>query len=511
MRIAAILIPFFLFVTPLAARQAEEPELARFAGEVRIVLSLPEGILVAGPGAERKAWFALLDEDLAPRLEHRFADCGRCSLMAAADLGDGRILLAGARDARGNGVEEGWVVLVDGRSGEILGQRIVRPPAGGRFLAAAAGFGRLLLAGELFTDAGAGLDAWMVELDPRTLEPLDEWRFGGPLPDAAAAILPVAADAFLAAGWSFSAETGMLGGWVARFGADPRPAWKTLLEGETGFDVAALERAAEREVLALGHESRPDEASRSLLFDLRAVRLDLREGKLGVPLGLRDPAIDRMGIALLAGEAQALALASRRVHPDGPDALELFALSPADGFRSLHVWRDGERATVPAVMASAEDGSLLIGGWYRLEEGAQGPRGWLARFSGLPLPAVRPGREALFLRLEPADGEGYLRVVLENRGMLPLEVRPLAPETVYWLPPGSDVPAQIGAMPGRPPDLLAEAARVTLPPGGRIEAVLRPKVAPGDLRGVRAAYSPDFPGRGIGRLIVSSPLSATGE
>ncbi len=511
MRVALILTAFLFLATPLAARQAAEPELARFAGEVRIVLPLASGVLVAGPGPERKAWLALLDSDLEPRFAHRFADCGRCSLLAAARLGEERVVLAGARDERGDGVEEGWVVLVDARSGEILRQRIVRPPAGGRFLAAAAGFGRLLVAGEMFTDAGAGLDAWMVELDPGTLEPVDEWRFGGVLPDAAGAVLPVAADAFIAAGWSFSAETGMLGGWVARFGPDPQPLWKTLLDGETAFDMAALARLEDGDILAVGHESRPDSETRSLAFDLRAARLDARDGTLRDTAGLRDPAIDRMGVALLAGEPRALVLAARQAHPDGPDALELFALSPAAGFRPLHVWRDGEGATVPAAMAVAGEGSLLVGGWYRMEEGTAGPRGWLARFSDLSLPAVRPRRETLFLQLEPAAEEGYLRVVLENRGMAPLEVQPLAPETVYWLPPGAEPPAQIGAMPARPPDPLAEAGLVTLRPGGRLEAVLHPKVAPEELRGVRAAYSPDFPGRGIGRLIVSAPFRAPSE
>ncbi len=379
MRIFLTLTCLLLLAVSPAAGKAFEPRVVRFAGQVRIIQPVAGGLLVAGPGPQDRAWFALLDPALEERVFHRFDDCGRCSLMAAAPLGKDRILLAGARDARGDSVEDGWVVLVDGRSGEVLRQRIVRPPSGGRFLAAASGFGRLLVAGEMLTDAGAGLDAWMVELDPGNLEPRDEWRFGGPLPDAAAAVLPVAADAFIAAGWRFSAETGMLGGWVARFGAASRPVWKTLLDGEAGFDVAAILPAADRSLTLLGQDSRPDRTTRSLLFDLRGAVVDPDDGRVDRRFALPDPAIDHMGTALLGTADGTLALASRQPHPHGSDALELFSLEPREGFRSLFVWRDGERATVPAALASDGHG-LLVGGWYRTEEQDPGPRGWLARF-----------------------------------------------------------------------------------------------------------------------------------
>ncbi len=492
-----------LLFLPTSAAAAADPEPRRFEGEVRIVAALPDGVLVAGPGADRTAWFAILDARLEDRIFHRFEGCGRCSLLAAAPLGDGRFLLAGARDERGSGVEEGWAVLIDSGDGTVLRERVVRPPAGGRFVAAAAGYGRLLLAGELFTDAGAGLDGWMVELDPATLEPRDEWRFGGPLPDAAAAILPVASDSFGSAGWRFSAETGLLGGWVARFGAEPRPVWRRLFDGETAFDVAVTTRTTAGNLLLFGHDSRPDEEHRGLYFDLRAARLDPVDGRLREMVELRDADVDRMGIALLGGEGRALALAVRQPHPDGPDALEWLALDVTQGFRPLDLWRDGARATVPAALAVAADGSLLVGGWYRLDEGERGPRGWLRRFPQPSVEIATSPPEPLVLRLEPAAG-GAVRVILENRGMTTFEVAPLGPRSVRWLPAGEEPPAAIGAMPGRPSDPLAAPARVSLPAGGRLEAVLRPDTA-GDA-GFRAVYSPDFTGRGLGRTIVSAPF-----
>ncbi len=496
-----------LLVSPIHAATPVDPELRRFPGEVRVLLPLDEEILVAGPGPAGKTWFALLDRNLGERLRHVFEDCGRCSILGGTSVGEGRVLLAGSRDPRAEGLDEGWALLIDVATGDILRERLLRQPAGGRFLAAAAGYGRLLLAGEMFTDAGAGLDAWLMELDPRTLDPLDEWRLGGPLPDAAAAVLPVAGDAFLAAGWSFSAETGVLGGWIARFGPNPRPVWKTVLDGPQAFDVAGLLRIDGTSVLALGHESRPDEATRSLFFDLRAARIDIADGRLRELLALREPETDRMGVAMLAGAGTALALAMRQRHPDGPDAVELLSLSPTAGFRSLEVWRDGNRATAPSVMAGTGDGGLLIGGWYRPAEGEEGPGGWLARFAEAPL-ALDPPAGDLVLFLEGPDVEGRLRVILENRGMTALEVVPLGPDSVYWLPPGEATPPAIGAMPGRPPEPVADVERILLAAGARLEASLPAPVEPA---GLRAAYSPDFTGRGLGRLVVSAPLPAAGE
>lgn len=505
------LLALLSVLLPAVAAASEPAPVVRFDGGVRVILPLPDGLLVAGPGRGREAWFAVLDPELRARSARVFTGCGRCSLLAGTLLGDGRALLAGARDPSGDGVEEGWVVLLDAQRGEVLAERIVRPPAGGRFLAAAAGYGRLLVAGEMFTDAGAGLDAWMVELDPETLEPRDEWRFGGPLPDAAAVVLPVGVDAFLAAGWRFSAETGILGGWAARFGADPRPVWTALLDGDAAFDVAALVRTGTNGAVLLGHDSRPDEETRTLMFDLRVATLDIERGATGRGVDLRDPAIDRMGIAVYEGSGEMLVLAARQGHPDGPDALELLALSAAGEFRSLDVWRDGERATVPAAMAPLADGGLAIGGWYRVEEGEEGPRGWLLRLPRSPI-ALRPSSpDGLVLDIAPAGERGRVRVILENRGMRTREVNPLGPDTVFWLTAADGpAPAQIGAMPGRAPDPAPGKARVRLPPGGRLEAVLEPGVAPEDLPEARAAYSPDFTGRGIGRLIVSAPLSAAG-
>ncbi len=507
MSVTRWLLLSLLLVSPVRAATPVDPELRRFPGEVRVLLPFGEEVLVAGPGPAGKAWFALLDGNLGERLRHVFEDCGRCSILGAAPVGEGRVLLAGARDPRAEGLDEGWALLIDVATGEVLRERLLRQPAGGRFLAAAAGYGRLLLAGEMFTDAGAGLDAWLMELDPRTLDPLDEWRLGGALPDAAAAILPVAGDTFLAAGWSFSAETGMLGGWIARFGRDPRPVWKTVLDGPEAFDVATLLRTDRTSVLAFGHESRPDEATRSLFFDLRAARIDIADGRLRELVAFREPETDRMGVAMLAGSGTALTLAMRQRHPDGPDAVELLSLSPTAGFRSLEVWRDGNRATAPSVMAGTGDGGLLIGGWYRLAEGEEGPGGWLARFAEAPL-VLDPPAGDLVLFLDGPEAGGRLRVILENRGMTTREVVPLGPDSVYWLSAGEVPPTAIGAMPGRPPVVPEPPTRVLLAPGGRLETLLDP---PPGVTEPRAAYSPDFAGRGLGRLIVSAPLSAAGE
>lgn len=363
----------------------EVPDLVRFPAEIRALLPLADGALVAGILPGERAYAARLDERFEIRWQRRFEDCGRCGFLDAGALEPGRAVLVGYRDAERGGREDGLVTVLDLVTGETLSERTVLTPSGGRLWAVDIAAGQVFAAGEAWTHAGAGLDAWILALRRGDLAPLREWYHGGPLPDASSDVVAAGDDA-VAAGWTFSATGGRLGGWIARFGTEPRPLWRhDNADDPTGaFDVAAIAPLADGGWLAAGQTSTPDRATGALALDLRFARF-AADGTLLSFGGFDDAGTDRMVVDILpAGRRTAaghLAVVAARPHPDGPDTLELVAIDPdRAAAEPRFVWRDGTRATVPDTAVFAADGTLLVAGWYRDPAAGDPTRGWLARF-----------------------------------------------------------------------------------------------------------------------------------
>lgn len=369
-------------------------ELARLPAEIRALVPLADGALVAGMLAGERAFAARLADGFTVRWQRSFDACGRCGFLDARALDPERAVLVGYRDPERAGREDGLVVVLDLRTGAILSERMVLTPSGGRLWAVDVASSQLFAAGEAWTHAGAGLDPWVLALRLADLAPLREWYPGGPLPDASSDVHATEAGA-VAVGWTLSPKGGTLGGWIAHFGEGREPLWRHENAAEAGraFDVAAIAPLADGGWLAAGHTSAADAHSHARTVDFRFLRL-AADGTLVAFGGLHDATTDRMVVDLLADgpdtARRLLAVVAARPHPNGADALELVAIDPerataAPGLR----WRDGSRATVPDVAAHAPDGTLLVGGWYRDPPAGEMHRGWLIRLHPEPLPAGR--------------------------------------------------------------------------------------------------------------------------
>lgn len=323
-----------LLAPPVASAGDAAAALARFPAEIRALAPLADGVLVAGVLPGERAFAARLDEELEPRWQRSFDACGRCGFLDATDLGPGRVVLVGYRDPDRSGREDGYLAVLDTATGGIVSERTVLTPSGGRLWAVDAADGLLFAAGEAWTHAGAGLDAWVLALSRPALQPVREWYLGDPLPDASADVL-AAGDGVVAGGW-----------------------------------------------LVAGQASAPDPDTGSLALDFRFARL-AADGTLSGFGGFDDAATDRTVADLLADDADRhLAVVAARPHPDGPDALELVVIEPERAAACPRLaWRDGDRATVPDVAVRAADGSVLVAGWYRDPPADDPARGWIARFA----------------------------------------------------------------------------------------------------------------------------------
>ena len=495
----------FIAAVPGAAATAEPTALLRFEGEVRVLLVSDTGLVVAGLGRDGRAWYAVLDpRTLEVRTIHRFADCHRCALLGGTATDGGRVVLVGGRQETAQAVENGWIVVLDARTGGVLEERILEAP-NGRFDAATWGHGKLLLSGEALHYMGARVDGWIVALDGASFAIEAEWPHEAQLPSAAVAGLVLGPEDFLAGGWAFDAASGRLGGWLERLTFKGEPVWRQSFRGESGFEVTRLLPQGRGQILALGHAARVLGTEGRVRSALVLARIATETGTVAGLWRFEDDAHDRMAADALLRPGEIVLLASRTPAAGGPDEAEVVRFREGEGFASLFSWRDGGVATVPSAMARAPEGALLLAGWYRRGEGENGPRGWVARFAAASGGGAGDAH-GLVLSLEPA-APGKIRVRLENRGAGPKRVRRLSAATVTLIPGDADLePGLIGAMPGRPADPLGASDFVVLAPGERMELLL--EVEPALMAGgsLRARYSPDFTGRGLGHLILSPPL-----
>ncbi len=494
--LAAALIALWAMGTAAAAETWRVTDLVRFPDEVHVLVPTPAGLLAAGPGTDGRAWWALLDPATLAVGRRTSIDCLRCDFRDGAALGDGRVVLVGSWQEATTVPARGWVVVLDPRRGRRLAEATVGGGGPVRFHAVDTGFGRVLAVGEAGPAMGAdavGVAA-VFRADGLVLE--GEWPFEDVRPRSAQVARILGAEDFLAGGWSFEAAGAGLGGWLARFGFKGEPFWQRRFGDGDGFEPVAVFPAGE--VLRLvGHAG--------LLTD-RGVRFHpvfatvRRED--GTVLAVEGPfdGVDRMVGAGLALEDGAVLLAVARDDGEGERG-ELLVHRPGGRPQPVADLGDRGRPTVPVRLARDGDGVLYLAGWFR---GEDPPRGWVARL----VPAAEAATERALtepLRLGlVCAGAGRVRVVLENRGATPARVRPLTTTTVRLMPAAeAPRPGLVGAMPGRAPDPLAEGDRVTLAPGAALTVELPVPAGAGVLR---AVYSPDFAGHGLGRLLVSAPL-----
>ncbi len=479
----------------------------RLEGEVQALVATRAGaIIAAGVDSRGRAWAARIDPLSLDPEPLPLPPCRRCRLLDGVALEDGRVVLVGSHQEDATVPARGWVLVMAGPSGRLLDETRLAGRGPTLWRAVDVRFGRLLVGGESQPSMGAevaGLAA-LYRLDGLVLEAV--WPFEGRAPQAVGAVRLWREEAFLAGGWRFGQDG--LGGWLAFFGFKGEPFWQRRFDRSPRFEVMALV-PAESGLRLVGHEARA--GAGGLDFAPVVAEVAVEQGRLVRTYG-PFAARDRMvGAVLPAGDGLLLAT-TRDQRPDGPERAELLRWRPGGEPEPLLQIGEGPEGLVPTRLIRLADGALLMGGWIRTEAG---PRGWLARLVQIEGDDARasddggaePAPTTVGLRLVLECGaSGRVRVVLENRGPDWVEVRRLDAATVRLVPAGeAPAPGPVGAVPGRPPDPLAQAPRTVLVAGGRLVLEL-PWPAAWD--SVQAVYSPDFDGYGLGQLLVSPPLRA---
>lgn len=494
---ARIAGPFFgsllAWLLCMPAPGMAEPQVERTValdGQVR-ALAVADGVLVAaGPTPDGRAWYGLFDpHTLTVRSIHR-PSCHRCALLGAAAGGDGTVVLVGRRQDASTAPARGWVLRVDAASGAVRGETFVAGRGPVTLRAVDVADDAVLAGGEAEPAMGADAVGVAVLLRLPDLALQAEWPFEHAAPQTVQSVRILGPGDFLAGGWALDRTTALPAGWLARFGFKGEPFWRRTFPAADGPEVVAL-LPKDTRVRVVGHRVAFDRDG--LHFAPVTVAVEPAEGRIGRRSTAEDSESRMVGAAVSDGEAVLAAVAVGR---RGAERAGLLRLGK-DGGETLSLAQVRGRATLPAALVRLADGALVVGGWLR---GDHAPQGWLARVVASADRGARDGEVPL--RLELACSAQGLRVMLKNRSGEPVRVRPLRRETVRLLPaaaaPRSGV---IGAMPGRPP--TPPEPRVEIPAGGRLVLELPLPAQEGPLR---AVYSPDFAGYGLGRLLVSPPL-----
>ena len=486
------------------ASASEDVALWRLEGAVHALAVAGDRLVAAGRDGAGRAWFEIrAADDGRLSVRRRFADCTRCAFLDAVAVDHRRAVLVGSREERGT-LESGWVALVDLDSGRVVRERTLDLAQPNRLSAVAYGFGKLLAAGSLLRNMGANVEPFVSEFEPESFTVGAEWPFPAILPRAALWVEVLAPESFLVGGWQVDAAGAGLGGWLARFTYKGEPVWRAALDREGALEASAAVVAPDGRLLVFGYgaaESLSDPARLRLGLGLRW--FDLEEGAGEEGWRLSDPAVSRSAADAVARDHAVWLLASRRQGDRAPEEVELYRMAWGETPRLVRRLGDGERAMVPARLSMAEDGALWAGGWYRVEEGAEvGARGWLLR--------IDPLEAALELRLEPVAGD-RVRAVVRNLGPVPLRVRALTDASVRLVDAEEAWSPLVGRVPGRPVDRIALDHFLELAPGDGAAVVLAVPDALRRARAVRALYSPDFAGAGVGRVLASAPLALEAE
>jgi hypothetical protein len=265
---------------------------------------------------------------------------------------DGGLCTAGRTASKGAGLEDLWVVRLDGE-GRRLWDRSLGGPANDRGRAVIeTRDGGLVVAGATESQGAGEFDAWVLKLDSKgTL--LWQRHFGGAATDWASSVVETADGGLAVAAYTQDAPGAPYDFWVIRLAGDGEPLWERRYGGPATDWTNAITETADGNLVVVGHtESRGAGSA-----DFWVLKLDPR-GELVWERTFGTAGVDYAsavtgtadGGAVVVGQAQSIgatAFDSRVIKLDAGGAVvwdHSFGGAQDDWLRSVVETRDGGHA-----------------------------------------------------------------------------------------------------------------------------------------------------------------------